>query len=111
MRWILALAVVSSVIPQLALAQAAGRETTTGTTTFDVKIMTFDSWCQNTQRYDADRCQARRPEDVKAFEDYRGAVERYELDYLKQVQKERDIRTLTNRDPMATVSGKRDGTP
>jgi len=109
MRSLIVLAVLSSVIPQL--AQAAGRETTTGTTTFDVKIMTFDSWCQNTQRYDADRCRARREEDVKAFEDYRGAVERYELDYLKQVQKERDIRTLTNRDPMATVSGKRDGTP
>jgi len=111
MRWIIAVGLVFLVIPQLALAQAAGRETTTGTTTFDVKIMTFDSWCQNTQRYDAERCQARRPEDVKAFEDYRGAVERYELDYLKQVQKERDIRTLTNRDPTATVSGKRDGIP
>ncbi len=93
MRSLIVLAVLSSVIPQLALAQAAGRETTTGTTTFDVKIMTFDSWCQNTQRYDADRCRARREEDVK------------------EVQKERDIRTLTNRDPMATVSGKRDGTP
>jgi hypothetical protein len=111
MRLMMAVGLVFSVIPQLALAQAAGRETTTGTTTFDVKIMTFDSWCQNTQRYDAERCQARRPEDVKAFEDYRGAVERYELDYLKQVQKERDIRSLTNRDPMATVSGKRDGIP
>jgi len=110
MRSILVIAFVSSVISQLALAQP-GRETTTGSTTFDVKIMTFDSWCQNTQRYDTERCQARRPEDVKAFEDYRGAVERYELDYLKQVQKERDIRSLTNRDPTATVSGKRDGTP
>src|SRR5256885_12776532 len=110
MRWIFAFTVVASVLPQLAFAQAQGRETTTGSTTFDVKIMTFDSWCQNTQRYNADRCQARRAEDVKAFEDYRGAVERYELDYLKQVQKERDIRSLTNRDPTATVSGKRDGT-
>ena len=109
MRSILLLGFLSCVVPQLALAQAS-RETTTGTT-FDVKIMTFDSWCQNTQRYDAGRCQARRPEDVKAFEDYRGAVERYELDYLKQVQKERDSRSLINRDPLSTVQGRRDGTP
>ncbi len=99
----------------LAVAQslpaAPGRDLSIGTSTFNVRSMDFDLWCQQAQRYAADRCAARRAEDVKAFEDYRGSIERYELDYLKQVQKQQDARTRTNRDPSQTVSGKQDGVP
>jgi hypothetical protein len=99
----------------LALAQSLpaspGRDLSIGTSTFNVRTMDFDLWCQQTQRYAADRCAARRAEDVKAFEDYRGSIERYELDYLKQAQKEQEVRTRTNRDPSQTVSGKQDGVP
>jgi hypothetical protein len=77
---------------------------------YGVRTMSFDLWCQQTQRYPAERCMARRPEDVKAFEDYRAVVERYELEYLKQVQKERDQRTFTTRDPSRTIFDKTDGT-
>src|SRR5258705_11363774 len=90
---------------------APGRDLSVGTSTFNVRTMDFDLWCQQTQRYAADRCAARRAEDVKAFEDYRGSIERYELDYLKQVQKQQDVRTRTNRDPSQTVSGKQDAVP
>jgi len=87
----------------MALAQSLpaspGRDLSIGTSTFNVRTMDFDLWCQQTQRYAADRCAARRAEDVKAFEDYRGSIERYELDYLKQVQKEQEVRTRTNREP------------
>jgi hypothetical protein len=76
---------------------------------YGVRSMSFDLWCQQTQRYPADRCMARRPEDVKAFEDYRAVVERYELQYLKQVQKERDQQTFTTRDPNRTIFDKTDG--
>ena len=99
----------------LALAQslpaAPGRDLSIGTSTFNVRTMDFDLWCQQTQRYAAERCAARRAEDVKAFEDYRGSIERYELDYLKQVQKDQEVRTRTNRDPSQTVTGKQDGVP
>ena len=99
----------------LGLAQSLpatpGRDLSIGTSTFNVRTMDFDLWCQQTQRYAADRCAARRAEDVKAFEDYRSSIERYELDYLKQVQKDQDVRTRTNRDPSQTVSGKQDGVP
>jgi hypothetical protein len=73
--------------------------------------MDFDLWCQQTQRYSADRCAARRAEDVRAFEDYRSSIERYEIDHLKQVQKDQEIRTRTNRDPTQTVTGRQDGLP
>jgi hypothetical protein len=93
------------------LPAAPGRDLSVGTSTFNVKNMDFDLWCQQTQRYAAERCTARRPEDVKAFEAYRSSIERYELDYLKQVQKDQDVRTRTNRDPSQTVTGRQDGVP
>jgi hypothetical protein len=93
------------------LPPTPGRDLSIGTGTFAVRNMDFDLWCQQTQRYEAERCAARRPEDLKAFEDYRSSIERYELDYLKQVQKDQDLRARTNRDPSQTVSGKQDGVP
>jgi hypothetical protein len=93
------------------LPAAPGRDLSIGTGTFAVRNLDFDLWCQQTQRYDEMRCAARRLEDVKAFEDYRSSIERYELDYLKQVQKDQDLRARTNRDPSQTVSGKQDGVP
>jgi hypothetical protein len=93
------------------LPTAPGRDLSNGTSTYNVRTMDFDLWCQQTQRYAAARCAARRAEDVKAFEDYRGSVERYELDYLKQVQKDQNTRTRTNRDPTQTVTGNQDGVP
>ncbi len=76
---------------------------------FNVKTMSFELWCQDTQHYPAERCQARRPEDVAAFENYRRLIERYELDYLKRVQKDQNERTFTTRDPSQTVLDKVDG--
>jgi hypothetical protein len=93
------------------LPPAPGRDLSIGTGTFGVRNMDFDLWCQQTQRYDAARCAARRAEDLKAFGDYRSSIERYELDYLKQVQKDQDLRARTNRDPSQTVSGKQDSVP
>ena len=93
------------------LPATPGTGLSVGTTTFGVRTMDFDLWCQQTQRYDAARCAERRAEDVKAFEDYRSSIERYELDYLKQVQKDQDLRARTNRDPSQTVSGKQDSVP
>jgi hypothetical protein len=82
-----------------------------GQSSYNVRQMDFDLWCQQTQRYEADRCVARRAEDVKAFEDYRTSIERYELDYLKQVQRSQDAQVRTNRDPLQNVRGKQDGLP
>ena len=94
-----------------AQAPAAGERGPAPSTTFNVRGLDFDLWCQQTQRYAADRCTARRAEDVKAFEDYRAAIERYELDYLKQVERDQDVRARINRDPSQTVKGKQDGFP
>lgn len=83
----------------------------TGQSNYNVKNMDFDLWCQQTQRYETNRCEARRPEDVKAFEDYRTAVERYELDFLKQQQRDNQFRAQVSRDPLQNVQSKQDGLP
>ena len=78
---------------------------------YDVKNMTFEMWCQDTQRYPMDRCQARRPADLTAFENYRAAIERYELQYLKQVERERQIRDSVTRDPTQSAISRQDSVP
>jgi hypothetical protein len=101
--------------PGTSLAQfgsaPTGRAPLPGTNSFGVRSMDFNLWCQQTQRYAAERCAARRAEDVRAFEAYRGSVERYELDYLKQMRRDEQVRERTNRDPSQTVIGKQDGRP
>ena len=76
---------------------------------YNVRTMSFELWCQDTQHYPPDRCQARRADDVAAFESYRRVIERYELDYLKRVQKDQNEKTFTTRDPSQTVLDKIDG--
>jgi len=76
------------VVAFLAIAGSAFAQPLAGRSNYDIKNMSFDAWCQETQQYPTDRCDARRPEDVKAFEDYRAVIERYELDYLKRVSAE-----------------------
>jgi hypothetical protein len=92
-------------------SQAAVAQPVSGPLNYDVKTMTFELWCQETQRYPAERCEARRPADVAAFESYRAAIERYELQYLIQVDRERQIRDAVNRDPMQSTTSRQDSGP
>ncbi len=122
-RQVLAIAAVALIVPWTgAMAQQipvapgvdlsiGSNNPSNGQSNFNVKNMDFDLWCQQTQRYEVNRCEARRPEDVKAFEDYRTAVERYELDFLKQQQHDDAFRARLNRDPLQNVQGKQDGLP
>ena len=90
---------------------AAFAQPLTAPLNYDVKNMTFEMWCQETQRYPAERCEARRPADVTAFESYRAAIERYELQYLKQVERERQIRDSVTRDPTQSATSRQDSVP
>lgn len=82
-----------------------------GPLNYDVKTLTFELWCQETQRYPIERCNARRPADVAAFEAYRASIERYELQYLKQMDRERQIRDSVTRDPMQSTISRQDSGP
>jgi len=68
---------------------------------FDVHEMNFDMWCQEQQHLPPDRCDKRLPEDDAAFNAYREKVERYEIPYLRERQRQIDInRTIMHNDPV-----------
>jgi hypothetical protein len=95
----------------LTIADSALAQPLSGPSNYDVKNMSFDAWCQETQHYPTDRCEARRPEDLKAFEDYRALIERYELDHLKRVQQGDELWADINRDPTQTTQNLEDASP
>ena len=102
---------VTLMVAFLAIAGSAFAQPLSGRSNYDVKNMSFDTWCQETQQYPSDRCEARRPEDMKAFEDYRAVIERYELDYLKRVQQNEELKANISRDPTQTVRSRQDAVP
>lgn len=105
-RAILLGAAAFALLPGLASAQPLSAPLN-----FDIRNMSFDLWCQGTQRYSAERCQARGAADQRAFQEYRAAIERFEIERLKQVRREEQIRERTGRDPTSTVANKRSGFP
>ncbi len=70
--------------------------------TFVVRNQDFDSWCQMTQSYPRERCDARRKEDLDAFDNFRLTVERYEVEFLQRRERDRAALERMNRDPTAT---------
>ena len=69
---------------------------------FDVKTMNFDLWCQETQHLPPDRCDKRTAEDEATFEAFRSQIERYEVPYLKQQQRDLTLnRDILHNDPVS----------
>jgi hypothetical protein len=90
------LSTAASAQPAATRSQSAPND---GPRTFNVQRMSFDMWCQDTQRYAIERCTARQADDLKAFEEYRATVERYEIEFLRQQEQERSAQERVNRDP------------
>ena len=90
------------IVAVLVSAEAEG-QTLSAPSTFGSTTMSFEVWCAETQRYAADRCRARRPEDMKAYEDYRAVIERYDRQYGKEKAKDRDATKYRDRDIFETM--------
>ena len=68
---------------------------------YDLPGMNFDMWCQEQAHLPASQCDKRTPEDDKAFEDFRDQVDRYEIPYLQQQQKDLAVhRDIMQNDPV-----------
>lgn len=77
-------------------------------TRYNVQEMNFDMWCQEQQHLPAERCDKRLPEDDAAFDAYRSKIERYEIPYLQQQQKQLQLNSdILHNDPV----DRRDRTP
>src|SRR5438067_12177421 len=69
---------------------------------YDVKTMNFDLWCQETQHLPPARCDKRTAEDEATFEAYRSRIERYEVPYLQQQQRDLTLnRDILHNDPVS----------
>jgi hypothetical protein len=68
---------------------------------FDVKTLNFDLWCQETEHLTPERCDKRTAEDQKTFEAFRAQIERYEVPYLQQREKDLALsRDILHSDPV-----------
>jgi len=70
-------------------------------TRYNVYNMNFDMWCQEQQHLPAARCDKRLPEDDAAFNAYRSKIERYEIPYLKEQQRQQQLNVgILHNDPV-----------
>jgi hypothetical protein len=70
-------------------------------TRYNVQEMNFDMWCQEQQHLPPDRCDKRLPEDDAAFDAYRAKIERYEIPYLKEQQRQQQLNVdILHNDPV-----------
>jgi hypothetical protein len=53
------------------------------------EVFSFDMWCLEMRLFPSARCDSRRPDDVKAYEQYRATAERY--DQARAVRAKRDL--------------------
>jgi len=92
------LGVVALALSVPALAQQNPNDKTTR---YNVQDINFDLWCQETAALPPDRCDKRTPDDEAAYEAYRGAVEKYEIQYLKRKQSDQNLsQILIHPDPV-----------
>jgi hypothetical protein len=70
-------------------------------TRYDVYNMNFDMWCQEQQHLPVARCDKRLPEDDAAFNTYRAKIERYEIPYLRERQRQQQLNIgILHNDPV-----------
>ena len=73
---------------------------------YDLPGMNFDLWCQEQALLPAYRCDERLPGDEKTFEAFRDKVDRYEIPYLRERQRELSVhRDIMENDPVDNPTG------
>jgi hypothetical protein len=96
MNWMRRLSVLAATFPLLAISVSAQQQTT-----YDVKTINFDLWCQEQANLPPDRCDQRLPEDEKKFEAFRATIEKYELSHLQDKERERNFdKNMLHNDPI-----------
>ena len=101
--------ILAAVLVLSATASAVAQQNPSDRTVrYNMQDLNFDMWCQETQKLPPDRCDKRTPDDEAAFEQYRDAVEKYELQYLKRKDTDLNInRVVTHADPVPNEDNSR----
>jgi hypothetical protein len=64
-------------------------------------VFSFDMWCQDMKLYPAQRCHSRQPDDLKAYEQYRAAAERYAEQRVQAAKRDQQLNQKLNSDPLS----------
>ena len=62
------------------------------------EMLSFDMWCLEMRLYPPQRCDTRRTEDVKAYEQYRAEVENYDRTRTTREQRDQQLQQKLNPD-------------
>jgi hypothetical protein len=62
------------------------------------EVFSFEMWCLEMRLYPAARCDARRQEDVKAYQQYRADVEQFDRQRAARNQRDNNIKRKLNPD-------------
>jgi hypothetical protein len=68
-----------------------------GVAPFD-EVFSFEMWCLEMRLYPSQRCDARRPDDVKAYQVYRSTTERYLENRAARDKRDQQIHDRLDRD-------------
>jgi hypothetical protein len=83
----------------LMLASAgAGYESTAFSAPAREDVFSFDMWCLEMKLYASQRCDARRSDDVKAYEQYRADVEKFDSARNTRAERDRELQQKLNPD-------------
>lgn len=75
----------------LAGATALSFQATEATETKSEPAWSFDMWCLEMQLYPAKRCDARMPEDLQEYTQYRQDVEKYNVQEQAKAKRDQEI--------------------
>jgi hypothetical protein len=62
------------------------------------EVFSFDMWCLEMKLYPSQRCDARRSEDVKSYEQYRSDVEKFATARNTRGERDKQVQQQLNRD-------------
>jgi len=65
------------------------------------EMLSFEMWCLEMRLYPAARCDARRQDDVKAYQQYRADVEQFDRQRTTRNQRDENLKRKLNPDPSA----------
>jgi hypothetical protein len=85
---------VSLMLAGLGAAYAAGAFSATT----HEEVLSFEMWCLEMRLYSEARCDARRADDVKAYEQYRATAERYDAAQAAREKRDKELQQRLNRD-------------
>jgi hypothetical protein len=82
----------------MSISLAAGWEATAPIRASEYnEVLSFDMWCLEMRLYPSARCDSRKPDDIKAYEQYRAKAERYDQERGTRAKRDLELKQKLDR--------------